>query len=119
MVEGVGRLVSGGEDLDVETLKERARTKLGCAELPRDLVVDRLRGRTGELHAHAEDLAQLVVDPDPGWRAAEQIVMLAKQLPDLTRVSFTVAIARRHAEGLDRHAARVEHAEDVMVRLDE
>jgi len=48
------------------------------------------------------------------------ISMLGESLPDLTWIRFDgCAVARRDSEGLHRHAARVQHPEDVVVRDDE
>ena len=46
--------------------------------------------------------------------------MLAEGLPDLARVAFYQrAITRRDAQCLHRDAARVEHAEDIVVGRDD
>src|SRR2546430_400795 len=111
VVERVARHVGGGEDLDVEPLEQRPRPELKGAEPLCDRVVDRSGSLPRELLLDAEHVVELVVEPGTGRRATKQEIVLGEQLPHFARV----AVQQR----LERHAARVQEAQDVMVGLDD
>jgi hypothetical protein len=120
--------VGGGEHLDVEALEQRARTELGADEPLGDLVVHAVGGGRRELHPHAEQLVQLVVEPHARRGAAEQVVVLGEAPPDHARVALeghaAGAVARlrplhRDAQRFQGDALGVEHPEDVVVGRDE
>ncbi len=60
-----------------------------------------------------------VVEPEAGGGSAEEVVVAGEDAPDLARVGGLLAVELRDAEGFERDALRVEHAEDVVVGLDE
>jgi hypothetical protein len=127
--------VGGGEHLEAEALEQGAGAEVGAGEPLGDLVVHALGGGGGELHAHAEQLVQHVVQPGARGRAAEEVVVGGEPPPRRARVALDgraaaaaagVAVAgraggpaRRHAEGLHGDALRVEHPEDVVVGREE
>ena len=61
-----------------------------------------------------------MVEPQPGRRAAKQIIVLGKAPPDRPAVGLDRrAVEGRHAEILQPHALAEQHAEDVVVGHDE
>ena len=86
-------------------------------EAGRDLVVDGVGVLGVERLRHAEDLLQRVVEPQLRRRAAEEVRTREPSSRQICRPSVTDrrAVARRHAERLERHALAVEHAQDVVV----
>ena len=68
-VEGaVGR----GQELDPESVEERARPEVLLRQAGRDLVVDRVGVLRPERFLHAEDLLERVVEPELRRRAPEE-----------------------------------------------
>ena len=76
--------------------------------------------RAVQLLLDAEDLHQFLRQPDAGRRAAEEVEVVGERLPDFAVVGLDrPAIPPRHAQRLQRHALRVEHAKDVVVGDDQ
>ena len=77
----------GREHLDVEALEQRARPELRRS--PAHRRCGRSRGRrssASSAHVDPEHLGEDVVEPEPRRRAAEQVVVLGEQPPDLARI---------------------------------
>src|SRR5205823_6484922 len=128
MVERIARRIGRREHFDVEALEQRPRQELGGRELLRDLVVDARGCLTRQAVADAEDLVQLVIEPGAGGRAAEQVVLVGEPLPDFARICLdgcapparpAPPVPARHTERFERNAASIQHAQDVVVGLDD
>ena len=116
----VERAVGGADRLDVEAFVEGAGAQVGPRERLRDRVVEPVGVGGAEPLLDAEDLRQRMLEPVPRRRAPEQPEVLREQAPDGAPVGLDrAAVAARHPERLKRHALRVQHAEDVVVGLDE
>jgi hypothetical protein len=116
----VERALGGGDRLDVELLEQGSRQKLRLRQAVGDMIIGLVGGRLGNRHGHAEHILEGVVEPQPRRRAAEQVIVLGKQPPDLAAVGFGgTAIGPRHAETFEADALRKQHAEDVVVGRDE
>jgi hypothetical protein len=88
----------------------------GSQELLGDGVVVDICGLAGQRHVEAEHLLEHMVEPALGRGAAEQVIVLREDAPDLAPVGFgRAAIDPRHAHRLERHALAVDHPEDVVV----
>jgi len=79
----VAGVVGGAQDLDVEPLEKGSRAELGPGQLVAQLLVDRLGVGPGQRLRDAEDLVQLVGQPDAGRGAQEQVEVVGEDLPDL------------------------------------
>ncbi len=117
--ERVEGSVGGGQDFDVEFVEERAGTEGGGFERACDDVVVFVGVFCAESFGEAELIFEGVVEPEAGGGAAEEVVVFREDAPDFAGIGFLVAIELGNAEGLERDALRVEHAEDVVVGLDE
>src|SRR5205085_1122790 len=96
------------EVLDVEPLEQGPRREGGRGQLSGDVVVYPLGAGAGELLAHAEQVGELGAEPQAGRRAAEEVEVLGKRLPDAAMVALDrTAVARRDAEILQRDALAV------------
>src|SRR5204863_496591 len=88
-----------------------------------DTVIDAVGALGREALGDAEDREGGMLEPEPRRRAPEQVPVAGEELPDLTRVALDrvcpLAILAGDAELLEPDALRIEHAEDVVVRLDE
>src|SRR5215217_9325783 len=116
LLQGVGGSVSSAKHLDVEALEEGAGSKLGARELLCEVVIDPLRTLAGQLLLNPEDVNELVLKPETGWGAAEEVEVFSEALPDLAVICLDRGrVTSRHSEVLHRHAVTVEHAKDVMV----
>src|SRR5580698_6422517 len=117
--ERIKRCVGGSEHLDVEALKESARTELRRAKL----LVDRVVVLVGVVGAQAvletKLLLESVVDPETRGCSAKQVVVLREDAPDLTRIGLLLSVRLRNTKRLHADSLRVQHAEDVVIRLDE
>ena len=85
-LQRVGGGIGGAQHFDVETLEQGARLELRGGQFLRHLVVDRLGSLPVELLAHAEDVVELIGQPQPGGRAAEEVEVLGEELPDFAGV---------------------------------
>ena len=114
------RRIGGAERLDVEPLEQRPWAERRLGQPAGDLVVDPLGRRRIQPLGHAEDVVQLGIEPQPGRRAAEQVIPVGEALPDAAVILLDRrAIAAGDAQRLERHALAVEHAEDVVIRNDQ
>ena len=117
--EGVEGGVGGGEDFDVEFFEERAGTEVGGLERFCDDRRSIRRRFLVEPFGEAELIFEGVVEPEAGGGAAEEVVIFCEDAPDLAGIGLFGAIELRNAEGFERDALGVEHAEDVVVGLDQ
>src|SRR5258708_29709900 len=63
---------------------------------------------------------ELGVEPRPRRCGAEQVVMAGEELPDLPWVALDRrSIPARDAERFERNAARIQHAQDIVIRDDD
>ena len=116
VIERISRRVGGAQHLDVEPLEQTARPHLRLAQAVRDLIVDGLGVRAGQLFLHAEHVREFVRQPQSGWRATKQVKMLREGLPDLPVIQLhRAAVRARDAHLLQGDTLRIEHAEDVMI----
>ena len=98
--------------------RARGRNSGVWSALRDDVVV--LVGVSGlEALGEAELIFEGVVEPEPGGGSAEEVVVPGEYAPDLAGVGAFFAVDLGDAEGLEGDALRVEHAEDVVVGLDE
>ena len=116
MFQFVGRRVGGRQDLDIEALKQGSRAEFRARQALFNGVVNRRGVGAVDFEVDAEDISQLVAEPDAGRRGAEEMPIVADCAPDLPVVSR----CRRRSQGqnpklVQRYALRVQHAEDVMV----
>src|SRR6185437_11954351 len=116
IVEGVRGRIGGGEDLEVKFIEERAGKIVGFGKLFLDGVEIVIGGFLREALLETEEFLKGVVEPEARRRAAEEIVMLSKDAPDLARV-FDYGLAE--AQVVHGNALAVKHAEDVVIRLNE
>src|ERR1700682_205984 len=122
MLERVAGGVSRRQHFYLEPLEQRARTEFRRLQPLRDSIVHLRRGCSAQLRLNAEHFPQLVLEPCARWRGAEQLPMIGERLPDLAWILLGVrrlSVYRSDAQQLERHAARVQHPEDVVVGLDE
>ena len=120
MVERIERAFGGGDELDLETLEERARAEGVGLQRGVDRVVIEVGGGRLEPHVEPEHFGEHPVEPHPRRRAAEQVIVLGEDPPDRAAVLLgRAAVAGRDAERVERHALAVEHAEHIMVRHDQ
>ncbi len=119
-LERVGRGVRRAEHLDPEPLEQRARPELRLRELLLHPVVDAHGGRAVEPLGDPEHAFELVREPGAARRAAKQVEVVREHLPDLPRIRFRRRpIQPRDPEALHRHALRVQHPHEVVIRHDD
>ena len=92
ILQRVERRVGGREDLDAELLEESAGAELRRLQLLRDEVVVGIGVVRAQALGQAKLLLKGVVDPEPGGRSAEEVVVLRKDAPDLARVGRAAAV---------------------------
>ncbi len=119
VLEGVEGGVGSGEDFDVEPVEEGAGTELGGIDFFRDDLVVLVGVAGAEAFVETELVFEGVVEPEAGGGAAEEIVVAGEDAPDLAGVGLLLAVCLGDAEGFEGDALGVEHAEDVVVGLDE
>ena len=116
----VERAFRGGDRFDVEALEQGTRPVAVLRKQRGDRVVVAVGRRGAERLVDAEQVGQHMVEPQPGRRSPEQMIVAGEQPPDLAPVGLDRrAVAGRHAEILEPHALAEQHAEDVVVRHDE
>ena len=99
---------------------KRARGRnSGGLELPVDDVVEGVGVVRAEPGCEAELILEGVVEPEASGCAAEEEVVFREDAPDFAGVGVGRACGWGYAERFERDALGVEHAEDVVVRLDE
>jgi hypothetical protein len=65
----------------------------------------------------AEDIREHLVEPQRGWRTAEQVVVAGEQAPRRPRIRAAVpSVNARNAERFQRDALAVEHAVEIVIR---
>ncbi len=105
MLQRVGGGVGGGQHFHVELLEQRARAKFRFGQLLRNLIINGLRGLAGQLLLDAEHMMQRIINPDAGGRAAKQVEVIGKNLPDFTMILLhRAAVAARDAQVFQRDA---------------
>jgi hypothetical protein len=95
VLEPILRALGGGQGLDVEAVEQRPGPEgLGGQGLVDGVEIEvRGLGRSGT--PEAEHLAEHVVEPQPGRRAAKQVEVLGQQPPGLARIGVgTPALER-------------------------
>src|SRR5215216_946984 len=119
LLQGLGGSLSVEEHIDVEAFEEGAGSKLGARELLYEVVIDPLRTLAGQLLLDPEDVDELILKPETGGGAAEEMEVFSEALPDSAVICLDrCPVTSRHSEVLHRHALTVEHAKDIMVRDD-
>ncbi len=88
LVERIGCRVSRAERFDVEPVVQTARAKLRRREFLDDLRVDGLRGLAGQFLFDVKDDAQFVRQPHASWRAAKEMKVVGKRLPDFAVIAL-------------------------------
>jgi hypothetical protein len=112
--------IGGAQDLDVESFEEGAGAVLGAGETLFQVVVDLPGAPGGRLLRYAEDVYELIGEPEARGGAAEEVEVLTEALPDTPVVRLDGgAVEGRYAEVLHRDAPAVEHPEDVVIGDDE
>src|SRR5216683_7600057 len=111
--------IGGGQDLDVELVEEGARTKLRALQLLCNDLVVFVRVFCAQSFGESKLIFQSVVEPETGRGAAEQIVVFCEDAPDLAGIGLLAAVDLRNAQGFERNTLRIEHAEDVVVGLNQ
>ena len=119
MLERVERRFGGGDHLDAEPFEQRARAEFGGGEARRDVVVIMVGGAGIELDIQPEGLGEDPVEPHPRGRAPEQMIVPGQDAPGLARIDRRCGSARHRCQPkrFQRNSLAVEHAEHVMVRL--
>ena len=108
------------DHLEVEALEQGARPIGVGFEQRRNMVVEPVGIGFRQQLIEPEQRRKRMVEPHPGRRAAEQVVVLRKQPPDCPAIRFDRrTVHRRHAKILEPHPLREQHPEDVVVRHDE
>ncbi len=103
----------------LKCFEESAGAELGGLEFFRDDVVVLVGVVGAEAFGEAELIFEGVVEPEAGGGAAEEIVVAGEDAPDFAGIGAFFAVELGDAEGFEGDALRVEHAEDVVVGLDE
>ena len=116
VAERIERRVGGGKDFEAEAFVESARQKFRRAQFFRDGVVIQVGCFAGEQLGEAEEILKGIVEPHAGGRAAKQIVVVGEDAPDASRI---FRLGNADFQIFERDALTVQHAVDVMVRLDE
>ena len=111
VIERIERAFGRRERLDVEALEQRAGAEFRPLQGIGDGVVVKVRRFRIQPDVDPEAFGEHPVEPDARGRAAEQMIALGKQAPRRARIGAGVA----DPEGLQPHALRIEHAEQVMV----
>jgi hypothetical protein len=79
VLEPILRALGGGQGLDVEAVEQRPGPEgLGGQGLVDGVEIE-VRGRLAQEHLQAEHLAEHVVEPQPGRRAAKQVEVAGQQ----------------------------------------
>ena len=116
-LERVGRRVGRAEHLDAEPVEQGAGPKLGPSQTGVDVVVDPHGRRGGQRLVDPEHAFELLRQPGAARRSAKQVKVVAEDLPDPPRIGFgPPAVDARDSQRLHRHALRVQHADDVVIR---
>src|SRR5215204_1141755 len=119
MLQRVCGCVGGTQDLYAEGLEEGLRRVLGASKLFLEKIVDPLRVLSRGSIGDAEEVDQLVREPEAGRGGAEQVEVLAEALPDTPVVRFDGgAVDRWYPQILHLDPLTVQHPEDVMVEDD-
>jgi len=114
VLQRVERVLGRGEELDVEPLEQRTRAELLPLELCGDRVETEIGGFAVKPHVQPEHLGEHPVEPDSRRRSPKQVVPLGEDAPRFPRIGRGA-----DAKRLQRHALRMEHAEQVMVGLEQ
>ena len=120
MAEFAQRRIGGGDDLDAESVEQRARAERIIGETLGDLVIGLVCGRAVEPDAHTEHVAERVIEPQPRRSSPEQVHVAGEGPPCVARSGHVAnSVGRPDAERLERHALAVEHPHEVVVGRDE
>ena len=115
--EGIEGGIRRGDHLDVEAFKEGAGPELRPGQGLRDPVVEFIRIGRIEPLIDAEEEIEDMLEPHPGGRSPEEVVMLGEKTPDLPGIAFDrTAVDPGNPEFFERDALAVEHPEQVMIR---
>jgi hypothetical protein len=117
--EVVQRVVGGGEDFDVEVLEQLAWPEPRLLQLGADGVIGGVRRRGTGLLGQAENALELVAQPVAGRRSLEQWPRGAELAPDAAGLGRRSGGGGGGTQPLQRHAAGVDQAGDVVVRADQ
>ena len=79
------------------------------------MVIMVIRAVSRERLLQTENLGKNPIEPHARRSAAKQMIALGKQPPAFARIGCSAALA--DPQGLHRHTLRIEHAEDIMVRV--
>src|SRR5207247_4531468 len=89
---------------DVEPFEQRPGPELGLAETGIDAIEYAVGCFRRQTLADAEDLVKRVIEPNPGRRAAKNVVMPRKHAPDIARIALDrAAVAAWNRRILQRH----------------
>ena len=113
------RPLGGGEEADVEAVEQRPRLERVGRQLRVDRVVIMIGGAGIERHVEAEHLAEHMPQPHRRGRTAEQMGMLGKGAPGSARIGRRHARFVGHAQRVQRHALRIEHAINIVIRREQ
>lgn len=113
------RPLGGGQEADVEPVEQRPRLERVGRELFVDRVVIMIRSARIERHVEAEHLAEHMAQPHRRGRAAEEVGMFGERPPCRARIGRRHPGLARHAQVVERHTLRIEHAVDVVIRREQ
>jgi hypothetical protein len=109
------RIIGGGKDLQVETGEEGAGPELGAGQAGGDGVVALVGPFAGQGQLDAEQLVQLVLQPQPAGRAPQGVPVDTEVAPDLPGSVRTRPLAQR----LQRDTDGVEDPQNVVIGADQ
>src|SRR6185437_3891124 len=105
--------------LDPEAVEERTGTELRRAQGLIDGLVELISVLCAQSLLQTEELLESVVEPQSRRSSAEEEIVLCEDPPDLARIGLLPSVRLRNSERLHADSLRIQHAEDVVIRLDE
>ncbi len=116
----VGKRVERGvrrrQHLDAKALIQRPRQKLRRLQFRFDGFVVRIRRRRRESFGQAEQLLKCIVQPQARGGSAEEMIVAGEDAPHLARI-LNLLVA--DLQFFKRDSLAVQHAKDVVIRLNE
>jgi len=108
------------DDFDIETLEQGARPEGVGHQLGSNRIIAGIGIVGGQRRGDAEQVLQRVVQPEPGRRAAEQVVILGEEAPDPAAIGLDRrAVQRGHPKIFQPDPLAEQHPENIVVRNDQ